>query len=264
MNRTPILLPLEEARARAPHFPPESYRQPEAFGENHLTGKHIDLQELAALLDWPSFFRSAGFRGRFPELLYRDEEADRTYQQALEMLGDIIAGREFDASLLVRFFQARREQDDIVLENAVRLPMLRQQESGSECLSLADFLSPEGSTVGLFLLRVEETLPPERTPEGARPLRRLLRGCFTEALARWMQERVSGDLPAIRPEIGGPMCPDRSLRKEVLGVLQAPEKEPEETLCGLLIAHPQAHGFAIGPISDGQRSDYGRRRKNLE
>lgn len=259
-----------EARRRKPVFTPESYGQPDSFGEHNLTVKHLDLGELAHRIDWTPFFHFWGFKGKFPEIIHTQEEADKTYQSALEMLGNIIAGQEFDASLVLRFFNAHAEEETIVLEGGRRLPMLRQQSDIPACLCLSDFISPDAvspSTVGLFCLKVSDRHLCPDCRDFDHLLRQSLCARLTEALAGWMQEQVQEGQPLIRPAFGYPACPDHSLKKDVFELLEAPEKigvsltssyaiVPSTSICGLLIAHPEARYFSLGKIGRDQFTDY--------
>ena len=191
------------------------------------------------------------------------------------MLGSIIAGNEFDASLVVRFFDACTAGDDIILDNGHRLPMLRQQQSGQECLSLCDYICPEGqgsSVVGLFALKVADQHSGCDCHDYRHLLRESLCARLTEALAEWMQEQVSDGQPVIRPAFGYSACPDHSLKKDVFDLLDAPANrgvsltssyaiQPTTSLCGLLIVHPEARYFSIGKIGDDQLTDYCWKRK---
>ena len=268
------LLSYPEAKAKAPVFAKESYAQPEGFGEHHFVGRRVDLQDLAGRIDWTPFFHFWGFKGKYPEIIYQNEEADKTYQAALEMLGTVIAGGEFEASVVVNFFDACSEQDDIVLDNGHRLPMLRQQREGEVCLSLADFVCPAHygkSTIGLFALKVEDLKPVCDCQDFHHLLRESLCARLTEALAEWMQEQAGEGLAMIRPAFGYSACPDHSLKQDVFELLDAPRKigvsltssyaiTPVTSLCGMLIAHPQARYFSIGGIGEDQLADYCRRR----
>lgn len=259
-----------EAISRKPVFTPESYRQPENFGEHNLTVKHLDLGELAERIDWTPFFHFWGFKGKFPEIIYTREEAEKTYQAALEMLGRIIAGQEFDASLVVRFFNAHTENDTIILDNGHRLPMLRQQSDSPVCLCLSDFISPQAdqpSTIGVFCLKVSDRHNCPDCRDFEHLLRESLCARLTEALAVWMQEQVNDGLQMIRPAFGYPACPDHSLKKKVFELLDAPEKigvtltpsyaiTPSTSICGMLIAHPEARYFGIGEIGPDQFAAY--------
>lgn len=86
-----------------------------------------------------------------------------------------------------------------------------------------------------------------------------------------MQEQLNEGLHVIRPAFGYPACPDHSLKKDVFELLNATEEigvhltssyaiNPTTSLCGLLIAHPEARYFSIGKIGDDQFADYCRRR----
>ena len=190
------------------------------------------------------------------------------------MLGTVIAGGEFEASVVVNFFDACSEQDDIVLDNGHRLPMLRQQREGEVCLSLADFVCPAHygkSTIGLFALKVEDLKPVCDCQDFHHLLRESLCARLTEALAEWMQEQAGEGLAMIRPAFGYSACPDHSLKQDVFELLDAPRKigvsltssyaiTPVTSLCGMLIAHPQARYFSIGGIGEDQLADYCRRR----
>ena len=264
------LLPYTEAQALAPVFDRESYRLPASFGEHNLLGKNMDLQDLIAKIDWTPFFHFWGFKGKFPEIIHQHEEADRTYQAALEMLGTVIAGNEFEASIVVNFFDAYAEDDEIVLDNGHRLPMLRQQKAGQECLSLSDYICPKAygtSTIGLFALKVADKQGGCDCHDFSHLLRESLCARLTEALAEWMQEQLSEGLSLIRPAFGYSACPDHSLKKDVFDLLDAPSKigvslttsyaiYPTTSLCGMLIAHPAARYFSIGKIGADQLTDY--------
>lgn len=265
----------EIVSSHKPVFTRESYVQPAEFGEHHLTGKNIGLQELAAKIEWTPFFHFWGFKGKFPEIIQQNEEADRTYQAAIEMLGDIIAGKEAEASLVVKFFDAYAKNDEIVLTNGHHLPMLRQQKNSSEYLSLADFISPEKygtSTIGLFALKVEDKQADGDCQHFHHLLRQSLCARLTEALAVWMQEQLCKGMPVIRPAFGYPACPDHSLKQDVFQLLDAPGKigvsltssyaiMPTTSLCGMLICHPSARYFSIGRIGDDQLAEYCLKRK---
>lgn len=264
------LVSYSEAQAAAPQYDPESYLLPKAFGEHNLRVRKLDLRELADRIDWTPFFHFWGFKGKFPEIIYTHEEADHTYQAALETLGQIIAGNEFEASVLVKFFKARSENNEIILENGYHFPMLRQQMRNSEYLSLADFISPDPafkSTIGIFCLKVSDTHKCTDCPDFNQLIRESLCARLTEALAEWMHEQLSEGLHMIRPAFGYPACPDHSLKKEVFQLLNAPADMgveltssyaiiPTTSLCGMLIAHPQARYFNVTKISSEQFHTY--------
>ncbi|MEG1736614.1 MAG: methionine synthase [Odoribacter sp.] len=269
-HRQERILPYHEAQEKAPVYSPESFILPDTFGENNLTARHLDLQELAARIDWTPFFHFWGFKGKYPEIIFQNEEADRIYQSALETIGTIIAGQELDASIVVNFLDAYSKNDEIILAHRYHLPMLRQQKENSEYLCLADFIpsQAQGSVpVGLFALKIEDQHPSCDCHDFTHLLRESLAARFTEALASWMQDQLCEGIHAIRPAFGYPACPDHSLKKDIFEWLDAPTKIgvsltssyaicPSTSLCGLLIAHPEARYFSIGTIGEDQITAY--------
>lgn len=255
-------------------FTRESYRQPESFGKKGIAETDVDLRSLAEKIDWTPFFHFWGFKGKFPEIIRQNTEADRTWQAALALLETIITNHEFEASIIVQFFNAYAENDEIVLDDGHRLPMLRQQKAGSDHLSLADFVCPKTygkNTVGLFALKVSDKFPGCDCHDFHHLLRESLCARLTEALAEWMQEQVSGGEHLIRPAFGYPACPDHSLKKDVFDILDAPARigvsltssyaiRPSTSLCGMLLAHPEARYFSVGRIAGDQLADYCRKR----
>ena len=275
-EKTEQLIPYPEAQAASPAtgFSRESYRQPATFGKDNLFVRQVNLQQLADKIDWTPFFHFWGFKGKHPEIIQQNEEANRTYQAALETLETIIAQQEIEASVIAEFFDAYAENDEIVLDGKHRLPMLRQQKADSDHWSLADFVCPKTfgkSTVGAFALKVKDRTPGCDCHDFHRLLRESLCARLTEALAEWMQEQTGKNLHLIRPAFGYSACPDHSLKKDVFDLLNAPERigttltssyaiRPATSLCGLLIAHPEARYFSIGRIADDQLADYCRKR----
>lgn len=79
-------------------------------------------------------------------------------------------------------------------------------------------------------------------------------------------ERFQG----IRPAVGYPSLPDQSLNfvlDEIIGMgtigIRLTENgmmQPHASVSGLMLAHPQARYFAVGPIDGHQLADYARRR----
>ena len=232
------------------------------------------MQVLTDKIDWTPFFHFWGFKGTYPELLHQNEEAQKIHSDALEVLHHAIDHKEFEASILLKFFKAHSEQEDIVLENGYRLPMLRQQKVGSDHLCLADFICPKAygeGTIGLFVLKVNDKHPKCDCKDFHHLLRESLCARLTEATAEWMQEQVKTEIPLIRPAFGYSTCPDHALKKDLIDLLDAPGKigvsltssfaiQPTTSLCGLLIAHPAARYFSIGKITDDQLAAYCQKR----
>ena len=248
---------LEEARRRAPRYTWD-HVEPTTFGEHNLLVKRLNLENLVEKIDWTPFFHFWGFKGKYPEIIYTNDEADRIYQTALDMLGKVIAGNEFDVSIIVRFFDAYSENEDIVLDGQYRFTMPRQQADLEECLSLADFVIPKEKgigSVGLFCLKVQDNLQYNDCRDFEHLLRESLCARLAEACAEWMQEQVNEGTHIIRPAFGYPTCPDHTMKKLAFEILDAPTQigvcltegysiYPSTSLCGMLISHPKAKYFS--------------------
>lgn len=249
---------LEEARRRAPRYD-WNHVEPTTFGEHNLLVKRLNLEDLVERIDWTPFFHFWGFKGKYPEIIYTNDEADRTYQAALDMLGKVIAGNEFDVSIIVRFFDAYSENEDIVLDGQYRFTMPRQRADLEVCLSLADFVIPKEKgigSVGLFCLKVQDDHQCNDCRDFEHLLRESLCARLAEACAEWMQEQVNEGTHVIRPAFGYPTCPDHAMKKLAFDILDAPAQigvrltegysiYPSTSLCGMLISHPEAKYFSV-------------------
>lgn len=179
-----------------------------------------------------------------------------------------------------------------------RLSFLRQQ--GRECLCLSDFLRPvnaEGlqDRIGIFAACADsaiEHLYAEGTPDGD-AYRHLLCQTLADRLAEAATERAHqairryywgyapneslsiGDLHAerfqgIRPAVGYPSLPDQSLNFDLdrlidfsaigIRLTEHGAMLPHASVSGLMLSHPEARYFDVGPIGEDQLLDYARRR----
>ena len=155
-------------------------------------------------------------------------------------------------------------------DTAVRLPMLRNQTDGAENLSVADFVAAAGRltlfaiSAGVGLKAFAEQLTAEGDQYGAFMVK-VLADCLAEALAAEVVPAAEGE----RHAFGYPSCPDHSLKKDVLELLQVGKYcdmsltdsymiDPAESICGMVI--PGAGYFAVGKIGQDQLEDYARRR----
>lgn len=274
----------EEALALAKEYPIESYIHPDGFGENNLFAENISVSTLAERIDWTAFFNFWGFKGKYPELAYNNQEAEKLYDQALEMIGKMIEEESVKAGAILSFFDAAADSDSIELFDnlkedpsgnlvyeeiakrkvVAKMEVPRQRKEGSEYMSLADFVLPlkmadaQGknlSRVGVFVARVEDSLSKELDHKSFEYLLRYsICARLTQALAEWMQETAIGNVKAIRPAFGYPVCPDHSLKRVAFRLLDAEKRLgvkltesnaiiPVTAVCGLLIAHPNAKLF---------------------
>lgn len=221
-----------------------------------------DLKRLLPLINWNYLFGLAGMPGRFPDLLddpTKGEQARRLYDDAQQLLQEIIEQGWLHARGVVALYPARRDGEDIVLyedeactNELLRMPQLRNQQSSQAVnLSLADFVAPAGDvpdSVALYAVTVGDGLDVlqqrlrEEGDEARVQLAGLLAGRLCEAMAEEMHryvrvqmwgieqddqltpaELLEGKYSGIRPNFGMPSCPDRSYRKTVAELLNLPE-----------------------------------------
>jgi 5-methyltetrahydrofolate--homocysteine methyltransferase len=199
---------------------------------------------------------------------------------------------------VIGFWPARAEGDDVVLENGVRFPMLRQQvEHGDErpYRSLSDFVAPAGDHVGAFAVTAgagADALAARFEAEQddyraimAKALADRLAEAFAEYLhefarREWYECGVgarldSDDLIAeryrgIRPAYGYPACPDHTEKRKLFELLGARSigmdltetcaMTPPASVAGLYFGHPESRYFAVGKIARDQVEDYARRK----
>ena len=179
-----------------------------------------------------------------------------------------------------------------------RLSFLRQQTSPYLCL--ADFLrprNPEGQhdRIGIFCTAADESIEHlyEEGTADADTYRHLLCQTLADRLAEAATERAHqairkhywGYAPAealsihdllaerfqgIRPAVGYPSLPDQSLNFDLdrlidfstigIRLTEVGAMRPHASVSGLMIAHPEAHYFAVGSIGEDQLLDYARRK----
>ncbi len=275
-NRDIKLYSVEQAREMAEKFLPDSFIQPEGYGEDNLTVRDLPLNELHDYIDWNGLMHFWGFKGKLQELIYREdekgEEAEKIYMQAVELLGEAMVGGEFAASAVVNFYEASsavEDGEDVILiydkpggEVIECFPMPRQRREGSGYRSVADYFPPVGgepqhSVIGVFAVKVEDLKEKELDHKSYEfLLRHSLCARLTDALASWIQDQVSMGQHMTRPAFGYPSCPSHALKKRAFDLLKAPERlgvhltesyavYPVTVICGLLVAHPQAEYFGV-------------------
>ena len=174
------LLSLREARTRRT---PIEWHQ-EDLATPAFMGARVVEEEVATLrsyVDWTFFFHAWELKGRFPAILddpEKGEVARDLFAAANELLDEIVAGRTLTARGVYGFWPAQAQEDDVVLDG-VRFPMLRQQADHADSRpnrSLADFVAPAhlGFTdyVGAFAGRFTEVRRSQSVspPSGRLPL----------------------------------------------------------------------------------------------
>ena len=251
-------------------FAPESYLRAGEFDFSSLVSREIPVAEVLPYFDERVFCMAWGLKGAAsPELV----------TEAREML----ARERFSIRLAIRFLEAWREGDDIVLETGQRLPMLRQEKG--ECRSLADFVPEKDARgpLGVFGICVNDAEPhpedcdcPACSNEYGRMMRRSVKVTLAEAASQWLDNQLKAHIsrPGVKvakPAAGYASFPDHSLKRDLLRLLpdagwlgitltETCAMKPAASICGLVIAHPDAGYPDIHSISQEQYDRYAARR----
>ncbi len=134
----------------------EDIYTPRLFGTKEFL--KYDLAELREYIDWTPFFHTWELRGRYPQILEHEnmgDEARKLFEDANEMLEQLIAEEWIEARGIIGIWPANSVDDDIeIYANGNRKTVLhtqfglRQQLKKSEKASnvcLSDFVAPKES-----------------------------------------------------------------------------------------------------------------------
>ncbi len=291
------LLPLDEARDKRWALGFKDLPAPPFNGTKTI---EPTLSTLREFIDWTFFFHAWELKGKFPAILESPSHgaaAQELFGHAKELLDEIEAKDWLRAKGVYGFWQARSEGDDIVLDNGVHLPMLRQQvDHGDDkpYLSLADFISPDGGdhvggfavTAGLGADELAERFAAEhddyrsimakaladRLAEAfAEYLHHVVRRGWYETGPELSREDLIGEkYRGIRPAYGYPACPDHSEKFKLFDLLDARSigmeltesgaMTPTAAVAGLYFAHPKSKYFMVGKVGKDQVEDYAKRK----
>ena len=254
--------------------------------EPQLTGIRVfddySLAELRPYIDWTPFFLVWELAGRFPRIL--DDatvgaEARKLYDDALEMLDEIIRDKWFGARAVAGLFPANsigHDDIEVYADNDRRgllavLHSLRQQTQkppGQANFALADFIAPKQTGkrdhIGAFAVAagfgMEDKLREfEQDHDDYRAIMlKALADRLAEALAERLHQRVRKEFwgygadenldnaaliaekyRGIRPAPGYPACPDHT-EKPLLWDLLKVEANTGMTLTDNYAMHPAA------------------------
>ncbi|MFN3073530.1 methionine synthase [Acinetobacter sp. TY2] len=234
---------------------------PNFIGSHTLT--NYPLETLVEYFDWTPFFISWSLAGKFPAILTDEvvgEAATDLYNQAQEMLKDIIENKRFDARAVFSIYPANRSAADSVEvydesgATTHTFHHIRQQSdkvTGKPNLSLADFVATKnqaedflgGFTVSIF---GAEEMAHEYKAKGddySAILAQSLGDRFAEAFAEHLHERIRKEFwgyqatenlsneelikekyVGIRPAPGYPACPEHSEKATLFSWLDSTAK----------------------------------------
>jgi len=258
---------LEEARKLAVKYPVSSFVQPESFARNNIEIKSLDLGRLVEYIDWTMFLSFWGFKGKpMEEMVETEPKAAECHEEGMMALSRMILGRDVEVGVVARFYDAYSENEDIVLpEKNIRFGVGRSTSRSTSFASLADFFptSDSGLTsrVGVFAVSVRDNAPhccDAGCNDYTHLMRRSLCARLAEAASEWLQAEMidacggeNSPVKVIRPAFGYASCSDHSLKEPALKLLDAERligikltesyaMIPETSLCGLVVAHPEA------------------------
>ncbi len=269
----------------------------------------IDLAALARYIDWGPFFQTWDLPGRYPQLLDDarvGEQARSVFVDAQAMLEQLVAEKWLVANATFGLFPANRVDDDIEIyadESRTKVLMtwhgLRQQQerpNGQPNQCLADFVAPKGTAdyIGAFAVTAGIGIEAKLAEFAAAHddyraiMLKSLADRLAEAAAEWLHERVRVDdwgyardeglnlealiaekYQGIRPAPGYPACPDHTVKRALLELLDASAVGieltenfamlPAAAVAGFYFAHPQAKYFAVSKIGRDQLEDWAKR-----
>lgn len=244
-----------------------------------------DIPELVPYINWSYFF--------YAWQVKEPAEKERLRNEAEAVLRQLEG--KYRAYALFDLYDANADGEDIVLDGlGHRIPLLRQQQGSPPYLCLSDFLRPLSSgikdRVGVFATSVDIGMETDFDNDPyMKMMAQLLADRLAEAAAERMHEQVRKEywgyakdeqlsiaemllekFQGIRPAIGYPSLPDTSLnfildalvdmRQIGIRLTESGAMKPHASVCGLMLAHPQARYFSLGKIGEDQLCDYARRR----
>jgi 5-methyltetrahydrofolate--homocysteine methyltransferase len=261
-------------------FKQQDIHKPNCMGT--FTIDDMPLETLRGYIDWSPFFIAWEMRGRYPEI-FNDKnygvEAKKLFDEANELLDEIVKGKKLKAKAAYGFFPANAiNDDDIVLytDDNRKKPLktvhtLRQQSkkaAGSANLALSDFVAPKetglNDYVGMFavtagigadeLVKYYESKKDDYNAIMVKALADRLAEAFAEYLHEkvrrefWgyvpdevitKEQMVKEDYRGIRPAPGYPACPDHTEKLTLFDLLKV-TPATGITLTENLAMHPAA------------------------
>jgi 5-methyltetrahydrofolate--homocysteine methyltransferase len=220
------------------------------------------LEQIVPFIDWSPFFQTWELRGKYPRI-FDDPvvgvEAKKLFDDAQQLLNEIVAGKLLTAKAVYGFWPANSIDDDIVVfaddtrtGELTRFHMLRQQwqrKGQTEFRSLADYVAPLDSgradylgafavTTGIGTDELVQRFHQQHDDYQA-IMAKALADRLAEALAELLHQQARRDWQygrdeqlsnedlidekyrGIRPAFGYPSCPDHTEKTALFDLLQA-------------------------------------------
>ncbi len=220
-----------------------------------FTGRRVlqdfPLAELVPFIDWSPFFHTWEIRGHYPDLLQdptRGPAARELFENAQELLKEIVGKRRLKANAVYGFYPANSEGDDIVVyadstraKVLARLHTLRQQKDnsrGKPQLALADFIAARDSghvdyigafavTAGHGCQELAERFEKEQDPYNSIMVKALA-DRLAEAFAEYLHKRARAEWGYGKNE---KLSPEDLITEKYRGIRPAPgyPAQPDHT-----------------------------------
>jgi 5-methyltetrahydrofolate--homocysteine methyltransferase len=222
--------------------------------------KDFDLSILRDYIDWTPFFSTWELKGKYPNIfedVYVGEEAKKLFEDAQQMLDQLISKKLLKANGIVGIFEAYEDQGDITLpENQITFNCLRQQRKMGNNIpnrSLADFIVPKNTdkkdylgafavTTGIGIERIIEKFEKDQDDYNSILVKAIadrLAEAFAEYLHEYVRKKMWGyasdetlnnellireKYQGIRPAPGYPACPDHTEKEKLWKLLDVENK----------------------------------------
>lgn len=239
--------------------------KPTFFGTKQF--ENYPLDEIANFIDWTPFFQTWELKGRYPKILTKPgvgEEATRVFNDAKELLKEIVDNKLLEARAVIGLYPANTEEDDTIIvykdddrsEELTRFHTLRQQggkAGGLPNMAFSDFVAPVESgvkdyiggfavTAGIGIEKILKKYEAEFDDYNIIMVKALA-DRLAEAFAELMHMRVRKEFwgydpeemldaesliketyKGIRPAPGYPGCPDHTEKLTLFNLLDAEAK----------------------------------------
>jgi 5-methyltetrahydrofolate--homocysteine methyltransferase len=209
--------------------------------------KDIEINALVEYIDWTPFFISWEMKGSYPKIFQdaeRGAEAKKLFDDANEMLKNIIEHKWIKPTAVVGLFKAQSVGDDIqVYDNKdnvlATLHTLRQQikKAGDEPnFALSDFIESEKEDyIGMFALQAGEGVEEQakiyesQNDDYSAIMLKSVADRLAEAFAEYLHEKVRKEIWAYKP--GEAFTKEQLIKENYNGIRPAPgyPAQPDHT-----------------------------------
>jgi 5-methyltetrahydrofolate--homocysteine methyltransferase len=241
-RKKPRSKPVTLAEARANAHVPDFSVPPVTPNKLGVTPVAADIATLRRYIDWTPFFLTWSLAGKYPRILTDEvvgEQAQSLFDDANEMLDNLIANGGLEAKGVMGLFPANRRDDDVVIytdesrtETLGVSHHLRQQtqkpKGANYCLS--DFVAPVGSGIndyiGAFAVTGgigEDELAAQYDAQGDDYNAIMVKAVadrLAEAFAEYLHERVRKEYWGYAPDEN--LDNDALIREKYQGIRPAP------------------------------------------